>query len=103
MDASQLPLESLLARDASKRKRVNRNAKLKQFKLDARREQWLSQGKLVASLSPNSVLESPSPKLGEEQHLHGSSTGGDSDAESCVINHDDLCDVRGAWCWILPT
>lgn len=34
---------SLLVKDASKRKRVNRNAKLKQCKLDARREQWLSQ------------------------------------------------------------
>lgn len=30
---------------ASKKKKVNRSAKLKQYKLDARREQWLSQGK----------------------------------------------------------
>ncbi|KAJ7285500.1 hypothetical protein O6H91_Y330100 [Diphasiastrum complanatum] len=39
------PLLSRNARDASKRKRLNRTAKLKQYKLDARREQWLSQGK----------------------------------------------------------
>ncbi|XP_065876628.1 uncharacterized protein [Euphorbia lathyris] len=31
-------------KDFSKKKRVNRSAKLKQCKLDARREQWLSQG-----------------------------------------------------------
>lgn len=30
---------------ASRKKKVNRSAKLKQYKLDARREQWLSQGK----------------------------------------------------------
>lgn len=29
----------------SRKKKVNRSAKLKQYKLDARREQWLSQGK----------------------------------------------------------
>jgi len=32
-------------KDSSKKKKVNRQAKLKQCKLDARREQWLSQGK----------------------------------------------------------
>ncbi|XP_059442584.1 uncharacterized protein LOC132174872 [Corylus avellana] len=32
------------ARDLGKKKRANRSAKLKQCKLDARREQWLSQG-----------------------------------------------------------
>jgi hypothetical protein len=31
-------------KDANRRKRVNRFAKLKQCKLDARREQWLSHG-----------------------------------------------------------
>ncbi|CAM6105449.1 unnamed protein product [Calypogeia fissa] len=36
--------EFFSAKDAAKRKRVNRIAKLKQCKLDARREQWLSQG-----------------------------------------------------------
>ncbi|KAJ7551253.1 hypothetical protein O6H91_06G007100 [Diphasiastrum complanatum] len=38
-------LASFLSKDASKRKRLNRTAKLKQCKLDARREQWLSQVK----------------------------------------------------------
>lgn len=36
--------EFLSSKDAAKRKRVNRIAKLKQCKLDARREQWLAQG-----------------------------------------------------------
>eukprot|EP00252_Welwitschia_mirabilis_P002502 TRINITY_DN1245_c0_g1_i1.p1 TRINITY_DN1245_c0_g1~~TRINITY_DN1245_c0_g1_i1.p1 ORF type:complete len:359 (+),score=73.27 TRINITY_DN1245_c0_g1_i1:313-1389(+) len=33
------------SKDSSKKKKVNRRAKLKQSKLDVRREQWLSQGK----------------------------------------------------------
>lgn len=43
-DNKQCRGEFLSAKDASRRKRVNRTAKLKQCKLDARREQWLSQG-----------------------------------------------------------
>lgn len=43
---SGLPkLGSGTPKDSSKKKKVNRQAKLKQCKLDARREQWLSQGK----------------------------------------------------------
>ncbi|KAI4319110.1 hypothetical protein MLD38_032751 [Melastoma candidum] len=34
-----------IAKDFAKKKRANRSAKLKQCKLDARREQWLSRGK----------------------------------------------------------
>jgi hypothetical protein len=34
--------ELLSVKDATRRKKVNRTAKLKQCKLDARREQWLS-------------------------------------------------------------
>ncbi|KAG0483270.1 hypothetical protein HPP92_011354 [Vanilla planifolia] len=34
-----------ISKDFGKKKKVNRAAKLKQWKLDARREQWLSQGK----------------------------------------------------------
>lgn len=43
-DSKQSRAEFLYAKDASRRKRANRTAKLKQYKLDARREQWLSQG-----------------------------------------------------------
>ena len=35
---------------------VNRSAKLKQCKLDARREQWLSQGSQGMSLCPRNIL-----------------------------------------------
>ncbi|KAK3225659.1 hypothetical protein Dsin_005521 [Dipteronia sinensis] len=38
------------SKDFSKKKRANRSAKLKQCKLDARREQWLSQGTRKQSL-----------------------------------------------------
>jgi hypothetical protein len=48
--------ELLSVKDATRRKKVNRTAKLKQCKLDARREQWLSkcsQGVSNWSLCPN--------------------------------------------------
>ncbi|KAJ6832283.1 uncharacterized protein M6B38_346180 [Iris pallida] len=44
-------------RETGKKKRANRSAKLKQCKLDARREQWLSQGKnkgIDTAISPAS-------------------------------------------------
>ncbi|KAI3429976.1 RING-type domain-containing protein [Psidium guajava] len=43
-NASSLPLLPI-SKDFAKKKRANRSAKLKQCKLDARREQWLSQSK----------------------------------------------------------
>lgn len=43
-NASSLPAVPI-SRDFAKKKRANRSAKLKQCKLDARREQWLSQVK----------------------------------------------------------
>ncbi|KAL3528272.1 hypothetical protein ACH5RR_007594 [Cinchona calisaya] len=42
-NASNMPMASSNAKDFAKKKRMNRSAKLKQWKLDARREQWLSQ------------------------------------------------------------
>lgn len=46
VESSSLASKAGAARDyAAKKKKVNRRAKLKQCKLDARREQWLSQGK----------------------------------------------------------
>ncbi|PWA53068.1 RING/U-box superfamily protein [Artemisia annua] len=41
------------SKDANKKKRVNRSAKLKQSKLDVRREQWLSQVKNKGSKEEN--------------------------------------------------
>lgn len=42
---ASMAMASSNAKDLGKKKRANRSAKLKQCKLDARREQWLSQGK----------------------------------------------------------
>jgi hypothetical protein len=42
---ASIPMTTSNARDFGKKKRTNRSAKLKQSKLDLRREQWLSQGK----------------------------------------------------------
>ncbi|KAI4374558.1 hypothetical protein MLD38_012539 [Melastoma candidum] len=43
--SGSIPSAAIANDFSKKKKRVNRSAKLKQFKLDARREQWLSQGK----------------------------------------------------------
>ncbi|KAL2515820.1 RING/U-box superfamily protein [Forsythia ovata] len=42
---ASIPMASSNPKDFAKKKRANRLAKLKQYKLDARREQWLSQVK----------------------------------------------------------
>ncbi|XP_059640621.1 uncharacterized protein LOC132282832 [Cornus florida] len=42
---ASIPMSASNAKDFAKKKRANRSAKLKQCKLDARREQWLSQVK----------------------------------------------------------
>ncbi|KAL2539512.1 RING/U-box superfamily protein [Abeliophyllum distichum] len=42
---ASIPMASTNPRDFAKKKKANRSAKLKQCKLDARREQWLSQVK----------------------------------------------------------
>ncbi|KAI8528978.1 hypothetical protein RHMOL_Rhmol12G0190600 [Rhododendron molle] len=42
---ASIPMAASNSKDFAKKKRVNRSAKLKQCKLDARREQWLSQVK----------------------------------------------------------
>ncbi|KAJ4799339.1 General negative regulator of transcription subunit 4 [Rhynchospora pubera] len=54
-----------IPRDLAKKKRVNRTAKLKQCKLDARREQWLSQlnKDAKASGSLTAVAPPPNPPL----------------------------------------
>lgn len=95
---------SALSRDFGKKKRTNRSAKLKQCKLDARREQWLSQVKNKAckatstGTSPTSLPPHPAlslPRTGrksfegrsvEEEHRTASERDGsglhDSDEES---------------------
>ncbi|KAJ1703109.1 hypothetical protein LUZ63_002888 [Rhynchospora breviuscula] len=50
-----------IPRDLAKKKRVNRTAKLKQCKLDARREQWLSQVNKDAKASGSLTAVAPPP------------------------------------------
>ncbi|WOL17483.1 hypothetical protein Cni_G26275 [Canna indica] len=58
---------SSISRDIAKKKRSNRSAKLKQCKLDARREQWLSQVRnkdcVVTSRGPPAASAPPHPVL----------------------------------------
>eukprot|EP00262_Sarcandra_glabra_P008335 TRINITY_DN21780_c0_g1_i1.p1 TRINITY_DN21780_c0_g1~~TRINITY_DN21780_c0_g1_i1.p1 ORF type:complete len:304 (+),score=29.61 TRINITY_DN21780_c0_g1_i1:169-1080(+) len=49
------------SRDSGKKKRTNRSAKLKQCKLDARREQWLSQVKNKGGSNSSNRVSSPPP------------------------------------------
>ncbi|WOK93972.1 hypothetical protein Cni_G02673 [Canna indica] len=64
-DAKDDNSASLPAVVAGKKRRANRSAKLKQCKLDARREQWLSQvkdkddGKLTSTVSPTHLVHPP--------------------------------------------
>ncbi|MCE5166275.1 hypothetical protein HAX54_016707 [Datura stramonium] len=51
---ASIPMVSSNPRDFAKKRRANRSAKLKQCKLDARREQWLSQGGSSSSSSSSS-------------------------------------------------
>ncbi|KAJ6411671.1 hypothetical protein OIU84_008282 [Salix udensis] len=55
-----------IPRDFGKKKRANRSAKLKQCKLDARREQWLSQG---AVKNKGCKEELMGPRV-SPQHIH---------------------------------
>ncbi|XP_077237906.1 uncharacterized protein LOC143879415 [Tasmannia lanceolata] len=82
---------SAFARDIGKKKRTNRSAKLKQWKLDARREQWLSQVKNksgVESESESNVGSFPPPTMpmtnGQNQSL------GNLETRSRADEHEGL-------------
>ncbi|XP_008799123.2 uncharacterized protein LOC103713857 [Phoenix dactylifera] len=51
--AKDASVPTIASRDAGKKKRTNRSAKLKQCKLDARREQWLNQVKNKDGKNPS--------------------------------------------------
>ncbi|XP_038725331.1 uncharacterized protein LOC120016567 [Tripterygium wilfordii] len=55
-------------RDFGKKKRANRNAKLKQCKLDARREQWLSQGSVKYKGFKDGTNREGMPDVGIERN-----------------------------------
>ncbi|KAI0488684.1 hypothetical protein KFK09_028523 [Dendrobium nobile] len=64
--ANEASVPAAISRDFGKKKKVNRSAKLKQCKLDARREQWLSQVKNKGCMdgSTGTMTTSPShPKM----------------------------------------
>ncbi|GAB4831787.1 hypothetical protein Ancab_005799 [Ancistrocladus abbreviatus] len=63
-NAAPLPAFS---KDSAKKKRTNRLAKLKQSKLDVRREQWLShvKNKNCNEMDSNALAGSPPPSTGE--------------------------------------
>ncbi|KAH7550400.1 hypothetical protein JRO89_XS13G0185700 [Xanthoceras sorbifolium] len=80
------------SRDFSKKKRANRSAKLKQCKLDARREQWLSQGAVkskgckeegnCARKERNRSLENPRRRDEDNNNNNNGSIHHESDSES---------------------
>ncbi|KAJ8492827.1 hypothetical protein OPV22_014548 [Ensete ventricosum] len=99
-----------MSRDIARRKKTNRSAKLKQCKLDARREQWLSQVKskdcVVRSRAPSGSPPLPHPTLSkelgrvrkeeEEEHRdevgrHGSSFHGSEEGSPTHRSHLPGC------------
>nr|GMC55357.1 TPRXL isoform X1 [Ipomoea batatas] len=80
---ASIPMASSNPKDLAKKKRSHRSAKLKQYKLDARREQWLSQGGTYGSVKgvderPRSIEKLEIIPRGEE------------DNEGSVNNYSDL-------------
>ncbi|XP_047310344.1 uncharacterized protein LOC124913943 [Impatiens glandulifera] len=77
---ASIPMSASNPKDFPKKKRVNRSAKLKQCKLDVRREQWLSQVKNKETndetdgnggfISPMNVQKENRTVEGEEKSIH---------------------------------
>ncbi|KAM7471354.1 hypothetical protein LguiA_009537 [Lonicera macranthoides] len=84
-----IPATASNANDFAKKKRANRTAKLKQCKLDARREQWLSQVKnnSVKKHESNNagVTRAPPRNVMERENLVINSQGEENDGS---IHHD---------------
>ncbi|KAG6401704.1 hypothetical protein SASPL_138568 [Salvia splendens] len=99
---ASVALASSNPKDLAKKKRANRSAKLKQCKLDARREQWLSQvkgkggckeevngeGGLMKLENKNMPIEKPekSPRREDGIYIDGLSVHHFSDFESSPAN-----------------
>ncbi|CAN1265866.1 Putative general negative regulator of transcription C16C9.04c [Linum perenne] len=91
---------SVAPRDFGKKKRANRSARLKQCKLDARREQWLSQGKSKelkmpprASPPPLSPCKSKNKErknLLEKLETRGRVVVDDDENANGVLHHHDF-------------
>ncbi|URE45815.1 protein binding protein, putative, partial [Musa troglodytarum] len=75
--ANGASVPALISRDAAKKKRANRSAKLKQCKLDVRREQWLSRAhgrgdrKILAAAGSRPFPHPPRPRADETDSRAG--------------------------------
>ncbi|KAI7751808.1 hypothetical protein M8C21_031137 [Ambrosia artemisiifolia] len=78
-----IPSPASNPKDLAKKKRVNRTAKLKQSKLDVRREQWLSQVKNKGSKEENRGADRPKTPA---RDMHGSNEGESRPMVKLVIN-----------------
>ncbi|KAL4559252.1 hypothetical protein LXL04_031387 [Taraxacum kok-saghyz] len=65
MGYDSIPIAASNAKEFAKKKRVNRTAKLKQSKLDVRREQWLSHVKNKGCKKETSDVKMPAPYVHE--------------------------------------
>ncbi|XP_075662050.1 uncharacterized protein LOC142631689 [Castanea sativa] len=80
-------------RDLGKKKRANRSAKLKQCKLDARREQWLSQGTAKnkgCKEEQNDGVQSRKGVNGSLKNLEMSSRGEEMEGSMLIHQYSDL-------------
>ncbi|KAK7857341.1 ccr4-not transcription complex subunit 4 [Quercus suber] len=81
------------ARDLGKKKRANRSAKLKQCKLDARREQWLSQGTAKnkgCKEEQNDGVQSRKGVNSSLKNLEMSSRGEEMEGSMLIHQYSDL-------------
>ncbi|KAJ0765952.1 putative transcription factor C2H2 family [Helianthus annuus] len=78
-----IPTPASNPKDFNKKKRVNRTAKLKQSKLDVRREQWLSQVKNKGCKEENRGTDRPKTRASD---MHPSNEGETRTIGKLVIN-----------------
>uniref|UniRef100_M1AUX5 Anti-virus transcriptional factor n=1 Tax=Solanum tuberosum TaxID=4113 RepID=M1AUX5_SOLTU len=72
-----------MASDFVKKKRANRSAKLKQCKLYARRDQWLSQGNVGRNQAPATNIENERDRFIDKLEIKSS----DHEVNNDSINH----------------
>ncbi|CAJ1943963.1 unnamed protein product [Sphenostylis stenocarpa] len=91
---SAVPIPSAAnTKNPGKKKRTNRSAKLKQYKIDARREQWLSQGAVKSKGCKDGVdddvVHAPPPPVNHGKHsLEPLNTRRGGEEDDGLIHHD---------------
>ncbi|GFZ07774.1 RING/U-box superfamily protein [Actinidia rufa] len=89
---ASIPTAASNPKDFAKKKRANRSAKLKQCKLDARREQWLSQVKNKGCKDEsNGSVHARDGSSSHGSSSSGSSSSGGSCSGSVAGEDDDGC------------